>query len=168
MNYFRLLAHLDTFDVVAHLHKHLLLFDSDGLLLLRDAEGKEPVYRNADRKELLSFAKWKSLQRLLRQARAIVRLTDEWGEILIDRMAAGTATPWQADASTEFHTLIVPLVVNPFVQHYARNEMVHMPAGSLWGLDTLVMGSVANWGEQPSYRLVFQIRKAPPPDAPDL
>lgn len=150
MNFFRGPTHLETFAVVAQLHKNKPLFDHDGILMLRDVEGKE----------LPCFTAWKSLHRLLKQVRAATRLTEDFGEIFIDRLNPGTVTNWEMEVAPEYLSFILPLVTNPGVVEYARYETIHAPVGALWWVDNAVHRSSANWGQEQRYHLVIQIRRA--------
>lgn len=147
---FKFLGHLDTFQVVAQLAKNKTLFDADGILMLRDADGKEAP----------CFEAWKSLQRLLKTARARFGSVEDYHEIFIDCMRPNTATDWSTEVNPDHLTFLVPLVTNPFVQEHARSEAVHMPVGSLWWVNNAVARSSVNWGEHPRYHLVVQIKKA--------
>lgn len=147
---FRLLAHLDVFAVIAQLQKNKTLFDSDGMLLLRDINGKE----------IPAFTQWKSLQRMLKTARARFGSVEDYGEIFIDCMKPGTATDWAVDVNPQVFEFVVPLVTNPFVHEHARNEAIHMSVGSLWAVNNAVHRSSANWGEHPRYHLVVQVKRA--------
>jgi len=158
MQHFRFLGQLPTFDVVARLHKHSVDFDADGMLVLRNAEGVE----------LPLFQQWKSLKRLLRTACATIKSAAAFGEILVDRLDPGVVTDWSRDASSDFYTLCVPLVTNPQVQMFARNESIILVQGALIGHDTLVQHCHANWSTDPAYVLFFQVEKPPQADVPDV
>ena len=148
MSNFRVFTHLDTFPVIVRLGKAKLEIPQDGILSLRDGDH-----------ESATFKEWKSLHILLTKARKAIGSPEEIGDVAIVRMLPGQVTNWDADETTDFLSFCIPLVANPNCRHYAREEMVHMPVGSLWWFNTEVTNSAANWGVDTAYNLIFDLRK---------
>jgi hypothetical protein len=148
MQNFTVFTHLETFHVIARLAKQALQIPEDGLLVLREVDA-----------ETQTFKDWKSLQSLLSRARKAIKSPEDLGAVFIERLKAGVVTPWTKDLPNDWHTFRIPLVTNPGATEYCRNEMVHMPVGSLWWTNTEDWASSANWGTEPRYHLVFELCK---------
>jgi Aspartyl/Asparaginyl beta-hydroxylase len=195
MNNFRYITYLDTFAATAYLHKLAPgtwvgvpargEIGDDRLpvrsMLLRGPE--DPVEEhwledlpNVDSED---FTKWKSLRRLLAQARKAIKtdpvtknLTDSaatLGRVMVSNLAPDSAViMWHVDDGPyhdkhiRFH---IPLVTNPGVQMYSAHENLHMPVGSLWLFNNRVKHSAANWGSFSRIHVVFEVRRfdADPP-----
>ncbi len=147
MNHFKLLGHLDTFAVTATLLKHKTAFVDDRLTL---------IWLDGTEHDLL--LNWASLNRLLVNIELAVK-TDDCRSVWIDRLQPGTATDFTCDVNPQYLTFIVPLVTNPYVREYARDEMVHAPVGALLWANAGVHRASANWGEFPRYHLNVQIKE---------
>lgn len=148
MNNFRIFTHLDTFAVIARLHKQLLQIPETGILELREGETETSV-----------FKEWKTLQSLLTRARKAIGSPEDLGSVYVERRKPGVVTAWSKDLPNDWHLFRIPLVTNPGATEYAKNESVHMPAGSLWWCNTEEMNSSANWGTEARYHLVFELGK---------
>lgn len=149
MPHFRVFTHLDTFSVIARLHKVRLSIPEDGIFVLREADGAETH----------EYREWKSLQSLLGRARKAIGSPEDFGSVAIERLNAGIVTGWSRDLPNDWHTFRLPLVVNPACREYCRDEMVHMPAGSLWWCDTEGDNCTANWGTEARYHVIFELRR---------
>lgn len=195
MNNFRYITYLDTFAVVAYLHK--LAPDTwvgvpargeigDNRLpvrsmLLRGPENpvEEHWLEDLPNVDSAEFEKWKSLRRLLAQARKTIKadpvaktLVDTsatLGRVMVSNLAPNNATiMWHEDNGPyhekhiRFH---IPLVTNPGVLMYSAHETIHMPVGSVWLFNNRVKHCAANWGSFSRIHLVFEIRRfdADPP-----
>jgi len=146
MLHFKFLGSLDTFAVTATLLKHKSLFDSvDDVLMILGLDGGT------------TFDKWKSLSRLIGQVAMAAK--GDLGEVWINRLQPGTATDFTCDVNPQYLTFIVPLVTNPYVREYAREEAVHAPVGALLWANAGVHRASANWGEFPRYHLNVQIKE---------
>ena len=148
MNNFRVFTHLDTFAVIARLHKIVLQIPEDGILQLREPDAETQAFRD-----------WKSLQSLLTRARKAIGSPEDLGAVSIERLKAGTVTAWTKDLPNDWHLFRIPLVTNPACSEYGKGETVHMPAGSLWWFNTEEMNCSANWGTEARYHLVFELGK---------
>ncbi len=148
MNHFKLLGHLDTFAVTATLLKNKHLLTDGTLLLWSPAEGEHEL-----------FESWKSLNSLIAKLRQLADSNELYGDIWIDRLQPGTATDFTCEVNPQYLTFIVPLVTNPYVREYARDEMVHAPVGALLWANAGVHRASANWGEFPRYHLNVQIKE---------
>lgn len=186
MRNFRFITHLDTFDVVARLHKlnphswpgvaargeigdvrlpvKSLLLRHHAKVTLDNWLDDLPV---SDSEEL---KKWASMRRLLKQARrAILQMPDlrafldtqaPMGRVMVSGLQPGGAITWHTDNGKyhERHVRFhIALVTNPLCEILSQNEKVHMPVGSLWLFNNRVMHSAINFGTEPRYHVVFEL-----------
>ncbi len=154
MNHFKFLGHLDTFAVTATLLKHKPRFIDDRLLVRHGLDADLPILED-----------WKSLRRLFACIHVATKtdVGQPYGDIWIDRLQPGTATDFACEVNPQYLTFIVPLVTNPYVREYARDEMVHAPVGALLWVNAGVHRASANWGEFPRYHLNVQIKEGAKP-----
>ncbi len=189
----RWLGHVDTFPVIAQLHK--LAPDtwkgtpacdemtdprlSHKTMLLR--VHNNPTIENwlddlpcSDRPV---FEKWKSMQRMIDRARKIIfadpvlrEMADPaapLGRVVISIIARDGLIVWHTDLGryAERHLRFhVPLTTNPGCALSCRAEQVHMPVGSLWWFNTGVPHCATNWGDTTRCHVIFELRRR---DAPD-
>lgn len=191
MQNFRLITHLDTFDVVARLHKlnptswagvaargeigdvrlpvKSILLRSHAKVTLDNWLDDLPVNDSE------TLTKWPSMQRLLKKARReIMRMPDlrgfldtgaPMGRVMISGLQPGGAITWHTD-NGPYHDrharFHIALVTNPLCEILSRNEKVHMPVGSLWLFNNRVMHSAINFGTEPRYHVVFELPRIMP------
>lgn len=148
VKHFAVLTHLETFAVIARLHKIRLDIPADGLLPMREDDKDTPAYQS-----------WKSLQALIERARKAIKSAEGVGMVMIERLSAGAVTDWSREKDHPYHLFRIPLVTNPGCHEYAGGEVVHMPVGSLWWQDVEAHNSSANFGEAPRYHLAFELLK---------
>lgn len=148
MRHFQVFSHLETFAVLAQLHKKRLDVPEDGLLTLREDDKDTPLYQG-----------WKSLQTLIERARKKLNSAEDFGMIMIERLNHGAVTDWSRETDHPYNVFRIPLVTNPACWEFAGGEVVHMPVGSLWWQDVGAFNSSGNFGEAPRYHLAFELAK---------
>lgn len=117
---------------------------------------------------------WRTMQRLLRQARDAIMaesiakqyLSGEMGRAMLSRLDPGSTIFWHDDDGPyhsrhiRFH---LPIVTNPGCFLYSGPEQLHLPAGMLTYFNNRVRHSAANWGDLLRVHLIFEMRRL---DAP--
>lgn len=187
------LGHLDTFAVVARLHalsphtwkgvpergevqNPFIGLGASLLLRCHDVDDKNWLH-DLPVRDLEPLAgggakpyqhPWKSMQKLLTEARKIIMdhpigrqyLTGDLGRAMIATLKPGSTIFWHEDDGpyhrrhTRFH---IPLLTNPGCLMYSGPQMVHMPAGSLFYFNNRIRHSAANWGDLPRLHLIFEM-----------
>jgi len=184
---FLAIAHLDTFDVVAALHrrhpKHWRPVAARGevghpeiglgaSLLLRGHEGitKENWLHDLPVVDLPDLKTWPSMQLLLNQARDAVMANDigktllsgEMARAMVSRLDPGSTIFWHVDDGP-YHKRTgrfhAALVTNPGCFLYSQEEMQHLPQGVLAYFNNHVRHCAANWGQYPRCHLIFEMYK---------
>ena len=185
MIHFRWITHLDTFAVIARLHKveqskwRAEPTEAGGepgrlfLILRHHAKaGPDNWLEDLPLHDSEDMQKWTSLNRLLLQARkaifadpALQRVLDASappGRVMLSSMAKQTALSWHADGGPyherhlRFH---VPLLTNPLCSAFVQNEQVHMEVGSLWWVNYHAQHTLTNFGLHRRVHLIFELPK---------
>lgn len=123
------------------------------------------------------YEKWKSLKRLMTQARKAIFADDflsrhldaskPTGRMVISIMKPRGTMTWHSDVGEyaerhmRFHLV---LQTNPLCKLYCGPEMIHAPVGALVYLNALEQHSAANWGATPRSHVIFELRRK---DAPE-
>jgi hypothetical protein len=185
LNNFLPLGHLDTFDVVAKLHKlaphtwegvpergevNSDMIGRGASLLLR---GHDPIthenwLHDLPVSDLPALAEWLSMRRLLDQASSAIMghqlgahfLSGEMARTMVSRLDPGSTIFWHLDDGPYHGRTMrfhLPLVTNPGCLMYSGPETLHLPAGSLFWFNNHVRHSAANWGPFMRLHLIFEM-----------
>jgi hypothetical protein len=184
VQHFQFLTHLDTFAVVARLHKLQPHNWKGGYGETDKSPAKRPIFllrhHNAPTEEnwtddlplhdSAELEKWASLNRLLRAARKVIFADPNLravldpslppGRVILSGLAKQEVLQWHLDPGPyharhlRFH---IPLLTNPGCSVQVMNEMVHMEVGSLWWVNYGRWHCAANWGQHLRVHLIFEM-----------
>ena len=192
---FRWVTHLDIFPVMPGLYKQQPatwkpveargelnnpMFGLGASLLLRGHRDitKENWLEDLPVVELPVLDPWKSMKRLLAQARKAImadhdrmvetrqllrpELSGVMGRAMVSRLDPGSTIFWHEDDGPyhdkhiRFH---VPLVTNPGCIMYSGPESLRLEAAGLYYFNNKVRHSAANWGKTYRLHLIFEMRR---------
>lgn len=192
--HFRFVTHLDTLAATAQFHKlvkgdpwagqtPLAQMTDEAMphktLLLRvqNVSSRENWLDDLPMFDQPEYEKWKSMQRLLIQARKAIfadpvlnQMVDAGaptGRIVISVLKPHSVMAWHSDLGeyakrhVRFHFV---LQTNPLCKLYCGPEMVHAPVGALVFLNSQEQHSAANWGSTLRSHVIFELRRR---DAPE-
>lgn len=185
MIHFRWITHLDTFSVIAQLHKMKPstwkgnplddapdAYKSRTLFLLRHHNSPAadnwlddlPLHDNE------TMEKWVSLNRLLALARKAIYVDPTMrtvvdpgsppGRVALSLLPKDRVIQWHADSGPYHERHIrfhVPLITNPLCQVQVHGEIVHMEVGSLWYFNHRAQHTATNFGRHARIHLVFEM-----------
>lgn len=185
MNNFRFVTQLDVFAVNAQLFKlkpadwkpveargetnnPMIGLGASMLLRAHAPVTKENWLHDLPVHDTRELEPWKSMQKLLAQARKAIMaesvgrqyLSGEMARAMVSRLDKGSSIFWHVDDG-DYHERTVrfhlPLVTNPACIMYSGPESLHMEAGSLWFFNNKFRHSAGNWGPFMRLHLIFEM-----------
>lgn len=184
MGHFRFLTHLDTFAVIARLHKmkpatwegepargEPNICTSRSLLLRHhDKPTQENWLEDLPLSDNSILQEWKSMQQLLARARKtifadpaarnVLDPSSPPGRVMLSALRPPAAIMWHTDDGPyhkrhiRFH---IPLLTNPLCMLQVQNEAVHMEVGSLWWFNNRFQHTATNFGHHLRVHLIFEM-----------
>lgn len=181
---FRFITHLDTFAVIARLHKlnpaswkgepargEPDICKSRSLLLRKhNNPTPENWLEDLPLHDTPELEQWVSLKKLLAQARKAIYADPAMksvldpsappGRVMLSVLTKENAIQWHTDNGpyherhTRFH---IPLLTNPLCFLQVRNEQVHMEVGALWWFNNRYQHTAINFGLTHRVHLIFEM-----------
>ena len=187
MRNFLPVAHLDTLDVVAGMHRRnpkgwlpveargetnnpMIGLGASYLLRAHENITRENWLDDLPVVETTELKKWHSMQVLLGQARDAIMahplgqqlLSGEMARAMVSRLDPGSTIFWHVDDGP-YHKRTArfhtALFTNPGCFLYSQEEMMHVPQGVLTYFNNHVRHCAANWGQHARCHLIFEMYK---------